>query len=215
MSHKASSPADEGRYRSSISSSPRARREGSASTSLTKSPDLLLVAGVRRFGDRSGQKRGQKVGPNPTDRGKSGSKRRLLTDAFGLPLNVVLTAANVHDSKVFEQLLDAVPPIKTSGRGRPRKRPKKLHADKGYDFPHCRRALHKRGIRVRIARRGKDSSRRLGRHRWVIERTLAWLSSYRRLTIRYERRADLHEAFMHLASALVCFARWIRCGEVV
>ena len=81
----------------------------------------------------------------------------------------VLTAANVHDSKVFEQLLDAIPPIKLSGRGRPRKRPKKLHADKGYDFPHCRRALHKRGIRVRIARRGKDSSRRLGRHRWVIE----------------------------------------------
>jgi transposase len=75
--------------------------------------------------------------------------------------------------------------------------------------------VHKRGIRVRIARRGKDSSRRLGRHRWVIERTLAWLSSYRRLTIRYERRADLHEALLHLACALVCFGRWIRCGEVV
>ena len=160
-------------------------------------------------------KKGQNVEPNPTDRGKSGSKGHLLTDAAGLPLTVVLTAANVHDSKVFEQLLDAVPPIKPAGRGRPRKRPKKLHADKGYDFPHCRRALHKRGIRVRIARRGKDSSRRLGRHRWVIERTLAWLSSYRRLTIRYERRADLHEAFLHLACALVCFGRWIRCGEVV
>ena len=160
-------------------------------------------------------KGGQKVGPNPTDRGKSGSKRHLLTDAFGLPLTVVLTAANVHDSKVFEQLLDAVPPIKPSGRGRPRKRPKKLHADKGYDFPHCRRALHKRSMRVRIARRGKDSSRRLGRHRWVIERTLAWLSSYRRLTIRYELRADLHEAFLHLACALVCFGRWISRGEVV
>jgi transposase len=137
-----------------------------------------LVAGVRRFGERSGQKRGQKVGPNPTDRGKSGYKRHLLTDASGLPLTVVPTAANVHDPKVFEQLLDAVPPIKPSARGRPRNRPNKLHADKGYDFPHCRRALHKRGIRVRIARRGKDSSRRLGRHRWVIERTLAWLSSY-------------------------------------
>lgn len=92
-----------------------------------------LVASVRRFGDRSGRKRGQKVGPNPTDRGKSVSKRHLLTDAFGLPLTVVLTAANVHDSKVFEGLLDAVPPINPSGRGRPRKRPKKLHADKGYD----------------------------------------------------------------------------------
>ena len=174
-----------------------------------------LVAGMRRFGERSSQKRGQKVGPNPTDCGKSGSKRNMLTDAFGLPRTVVLTAANVHDSKVFEQLLDAVPPIKPSGRGRPRKRPKKLHADKGYNFPHVKRALHKRGIRVRIARRGKDSSRRLGRHRCVIERTLACLSSYRRLTIRRERRAELHEAFLHLACAVVCFGRWIRRREVV
>ncbi len=163
-----------------------------------------LVAGLHGLRNRSGQKRGQKVGPNPTDRGKSGTKCHLLTDASGLPLAVFLTAANVHDSKVFEQLLDTVPPIKLSGRGRPRKRPNKLHADKGYDFPHCRRALQKRGIRVCIARRGKDSSERLGRHRWVVERTLAWLSQFRRLAIRYEKRADLHEAFLYLGCVLIC-----------
>jgi transposase len=78
--------------------------------------------------------------------------------------------------------------------------------------PSCTRTM---ATTSRIARRGKDSSRRLGRHRWVIERTLAWLSSYRRLTIRYERRADLHEAVLYLACALVCFGRWIRRGEVV
>ena len=83
--------------------------------------------------------------------------------------------------------------------------PAKLHADTAYDSPRCRRFLHRRRIRVRIARKGIESSARLGRHRWVIERTLAWLHRYRRLTIRYERRADLHQAFLTLGCALICF----------
>ena len=118
----------------------------------------------------------------------------------------MLSAAHVHDSKVLEEVVDNVSPIKgPRGRpGRPRKRPKKLHADKGYDFPRCREALRKRGIKARIARRGIDSSERLGRHRWVVERTLAWLSRYRRLVVRYERRADIHEAFLHLGCSLIC-----------
>jgi len=103
----------------------------------------------------------------------------------------------------LEEAVDAIEPIKRP-RGRPRKRPKKLHADKGYDFPRCRKALRKRGITPRIARRGIDSSECLGRHRWVVERTLAWLGRYRRLTIRYERRADIHEAFLHLGCSLIC-----------
>jgi IS5 family transposase len=74
------------------------------------------------------------------------------------------TAANVHDSTVFEELVDSVLPVKGK-RGRPRKRPDKLHADKGYDYPRCRRFLSKRGIKVRIARRGLESSERLGRWR--------------------------------------------------
>jgi transposase len=119
----------------------------------------------------------------------------------------VLSAAHVHDSRVLEEAVDAIEPIK-GPRGRPgrlRKRPKKLHADKGYDFPRCRKALRKRGITPRIARRGIESSERLGRHRWVVERTLAWLAKYRRLTIRYERRDDIHEAFLHLGCSLICF----------
>jgi transposase len=118
----------------------------------------------------------------------------------------VLTAANVHDSKVLEEAVDAIEPVKRPrGRpGRPRKRPKKLHTDKGYDFARCRKALRKRGITPHIARRGIDSSERLGRHRWVVERTLAWLGRYRRLVVRYERRADIHEAFLHLGCSLIC-----------
>jgi transposase len=123
-----------------------------------------------------------------------------------VPLAVVLTSAQIHDSVVFEELVNGVEPIR-GPKGRPRKHPAKLHADKAYDYPRCRRFLHRRGIKARIARRDIDSSERLGRHRWIVERTLAWLSCYRRLTIRFERRADIHEAFLELGCALVCFNR--------
>jgi IS5 family transposase len=106
--------------------------------------------------------------------------------------------------------VNAVEPVK-GARGRPRKRPEKLHADKAYDYLRCRRYLRERGIAPRIARRGVEKSYRLGRHRWVVERTLAWLSCYRRLCVRYERRADIHEALLILGCALICFNRlWRR-----
>ena len=83
--------------------------------------------------------------------------------------------------------------------------PKKSTPSQAYDARHCRRYLRPRGIKSRIARKGIDSSERLGRHRWVVERTLAWLNRFRRLTIRYERRADIYEAFLHLGCILVCW----------
>ncbi len=108
---------------------------------------------------------------------------------------------------MLEELVDAIWPIRgPRGRpGRPRKRPKKLHADKGYDFRRCREALRTRGIKIRIGRRTVDSSERLGRYRWVGERTLSWLNRYRRLKVRYERRADVHQAFLELGCALICW----------
>ena len=123
-----------------------------------------------------------------------------------MPLAVGLSAANTHDSLLLEPMVDAVPPVKgPRGRpGRPRQRPVKLHGDKGYDYPRCRRALRRRGIRPRIARRGVESSQRLGRHRYVVERSLAWLVGYRRLQVRYERRAGILLAFLSLACALIC-----------
>jgi transposase len=126
----------------------------------------------------------------------------VLVDAGGVPLALALTPANVHDSTMLEPVLDAVPPVRQC-RGRPRKRPGKLHADKGYDYPRCRRACRERGVVPRIARRGVESGERLGRHRWVVERTLAWFGRFRRLAVRYERRAELFEAFHHLAASLI------------
>jgi transposase len=153
---------------------------------------------------------GELTGPNPTDRGKPGSKRHVLVDASGIPLALLLGAANVHDSRLLEPLLDAVPPVHQCA-GRPRKRPGKLHADKGYDYPRCRRACRRRGIVPRIARRDVESSERLGRHRWVVERTLAWFARFRRLTVRHERRLDILLGFHLLAAALICLrfvGRW-------
>jgi transposase len=158
---------------------------------------------VPRFGQHPGQKGGGATGPNPTDRGKPGTKRHIVSDRRGTPLAVVVTGANRHDSAVFEALIDAVPPIKRPS-GQRRTRPAKLHADKAYDIPRCRRALSRRRIKIRIARKGVESSQRLGRHRWVVERTLAWLNQFRRLSIRYERRQDIHEAFLSLGCSLVC-----------
>ncbi len=87
-----------------------------------------------------------------------------MVDRNGVLLAVVHTAANVHDSKVLEEAVDAIEPI-CKLRGRPRKRPKKMHVANGYNFGRCRKALRKRGITPRIARRGVESSERLGRYR--------------------------------------------------
>ena len=127
-------------------------------------------------------------------------------DRRGLPLACGLTGANRPDDTVFAALLDTVPSIKQPN-GRRRKRPAKLHADKGYDYRHCRQARHRRRINVRIARKGVERADRLGRHRWVVERTLAWLHHLRRLAVRRERRDDLHQAFFDLGCALLCLRR--------
>ena len=150
---------------------------------------------------------GQDTGPDPTNRGKLGCKRHVVVDGHGTPLAIVISAANVHDSRMFEPTLDAVPGIRNGRRGRPQRRPIKLHADKGYDSRRCRAACWRRGIKPRIARRGVDSSSTLGRHRWVIERTLSWLNRFKRLKIRYERATDVHLALLTLACSVICLRR--------
>ena len=129
-----------------------------------------------------------------------------MVDRNGIPLAVRLSPANTHDVTQLLPLIDAIPTIvgPRGKPGRPRKRPDKLHADKAYDASDLRCALRTRGITPRIARRGIDSSERLGRHRWVVERSLAWLLGFRRLGIRYERRVDLLQGFLHLACSLIC-----------
>jgi IS5 family transposase len=127
-----------------------------------------------------------------------------VTDRAGSPLAVGVSAANLHDSQSLTTMVAAIPRVR-SRRGPRRFRPVKLHADKAYDIAYLRVWLRRRGIIPRIARKGVESSERLGRHRWVVERTLSWLFNHRRLTVRYERHGHLFCGFATLAAALVCF----------
>jgi IS5 family transposase len=120
-----------------------------------------------------------------------------------------VSAANTNDAAALKPLVWAIPAIR-SRRGPRRRRPDKLHADKAYDSEELRGWVRERGIGVRIARKGVESSDRLGRHRWVIERSIAWLFGYRRLTIRYERKANHFCAFLTLAAALTCFKKLVK-----
>ncbi|KUN74045.1 transposase [Streptomyces canus] len=119
-------------------------------------------------------------------------------DRRGTPLAVTLTGGNRHDITQFLPLLDAVPPIR-GRRGRTRRRPRRLYADRGYDFDRYRRLLWRRGIKPLTARRGVAHGSGLGKVRWVVERAFAWLHQFKRLRTRYERRADLHQGLLELA----------------
>ena len=146
------------------------------------------------------------TGPNQVDPGKPGSKIHALSDRKGLPLAVGISAANTPDAAALRPHVLAIPSVR-SRRGPRRSRPAKLHADKASDVRELREWLRIRGITPRLARKGVESSEKLGRHRWVIERTIAWLFGYRRLTIRYERHAHLFCGFLTLAATLTCYKK--------
>lgn len=116
----------------------------------------------------------------------------------------MLTEANRHDVTQLLPLIDAIPPI-AGKRGRPRRKPDLVQADRGYDSQPHRDALAERGIDTQIARRRTEHGSGLGVTRWVIERTIAWLHQFRRLRVRYERRADIHEAFLKLGCSIICW----------
>jgi len=137
---------------------------------------------------------------------QAGSKLHLVCEGGGLPLTAAVTAANVGDVTMLQAMVDDIPPIRTPS-GQRRTRPGKLDADKGYDSAANRAFLRRRGITARIARRGIESSARLGRYRWRVERALSWLSCYRRLTVRWDRGLERFFAFVLLACALVCLNR--------
>lgn len=126
-----------------------------------------------------------------------------MVDRGGLPLAAGLTGAERPDETVFAPLVAAIPAVKPP-HGRRRKRRRQLHADQGDDVRRCRRYPRRRGIRARIARKGAEGKVRLGRHRWVVERTLAWLNHSRRPAIRHERREDSQQALLDLGCALIC-----------
>jgi len=165
-----------------------------------------VVSRDRRLKPDPGEKGGSETGPSPVDRGRAGSKHHLLTDSGGLPLAWTLTSGKRHDVTQLVALLDRVPAV-AGVRGRPRSRPDSVIADRGYDYDKYRRLVWQRGIKPLIARRQTEHGSGLGRYRWVVERTFAWLHQMKRLLVRYERRADMHEAMLALGCCLICFRR--------
>ncbi|MEU1276358.1 transposase [Streptomyces sp. NPDC005799] len=146
------------------------------------------------------------------DRAEPGGPRQIRqqvacpVEAQGIPVVVRVSGANTHDSLALKPLVKRIPAVR-SRRGPHRRRPGKLRADKAYHSAGTLSWLRQRGIIPRIARPGIESSERLGRHRWKIERSISWLLGYRRLTARHEHKGSHFLAFLGLAAALTCYRK--------
>ena len=148
---------------------------------------------------------GEATGPSPVDRGKSGTKRSLLTDRRGAPLSIVVTAANTHDKKVALYTIDSIVVE------RPEKVVYRLHhicLDKGYDYEDVIEGVLERDYILHLKHRGEIQVVTEKKHparRWVVERTHAWHNKFRRLLVRWERKVEHYEAMIHLASVLIIY----------
>ncbi|WP_083934217.1 IS5 family transposase [Sciscionella marina] len=147
-------------------------------------------------------KGGESVGPSPVDHGRAGSKHHLATDGIGIPLAVILTGGNIHDSAQLFSLLDAIPVIRGKP-GNPFTRPRWLYADHAYDSdsPSCEAPEPRNRLENR--HRNTEYGSRIGEHRWGVERDFAWLCAFKRLRGRYERQVKTHYGFLKLACILI------------
>ncbi len=164
---------------------------------------------IGRCGDGQSAFGGDAVGRNPTDRGKPGTKRSILVEASGGPLSIVVAAANVQDTKVLERTLGSVvvecpaPSVH---------RPQHLCLDKGYDNPTGHKTALRHHYEPHIRRIGEEKFDGSGHkhypaRRWVVERTLGWLSKCRGILLRYEKRVQNYLAMLQLACALIWYRR--------
>jgi putative transposase len=152
------------------------------------------------------------TGSNPTDRGKAGCKRTLLTDAKGIPLSVVLCGANRHDSKMLMDVLDAVVvavPVPQEQEQR------HLLLDRGYDTPACRQLVVDEGLIAHIPKKATEDQpipapgdpERHPARRWVVEVGHSWFNRFRRLQTRWEKRQDLYLGFVELTACLIIWRK--------
>src|SRR5262249_31765550 len=147
------------------------------------------------------------TGKNPTDRGKIGTKRSLLTDGQGVPIGVVVAGGNAHDKRVVEQTIESIPgarPPPTPAEPQP------TCPGKSYDYPHLRELVAQYGYTAHIPARGTDPKERqklpgYRARRWVVERTHSWFNRFRRLLIRWEKKLANYKAFLHFACAWVTY----------
>ena len=168
-----------------------------------------MEVAVTRFKFSESTFRGEKTGPNPTDRAKLGVKRHILTDQRGTPLSAVITGANVHDMKAAMETLDSMV-VKRSLLAP--YHPQHLCLDKGYDFPEIERGVVKRRYVPHIRHRGENLDDIVKCHqpkRWVVERSASWINRFRKLLVRFEKKAENYLALVQLSCCITVYRRTI------
>ena len=150
---------------------------------------------------------GEWTGKNPTDRGKLGTKRSLLTEAAGVPVGLAVEGANRHDKKLAEATLVSIPVERPEPT---EEAPQGMCLDKGYDYDDIRALVAEFAFPAHIRARGEEAQalKREAGHkarRWVVERTQSWLNRYRAILIRWNKKADNYIARLHLAFALIAY----------
>jgi putative transposase len=154
---------------------------------------------------------GKKTGPNPTDRGKGGTKRSVLTEAYGIPVGLAVDGANRVDFKMARATIENI----AVDRPQPSRRvPQGLCLDKGYDYTEVRDLLREFSFTEHIRCRGEEAkaikkAAGFKARRWVVERTHSWMNRFRRILVRWEKRADTYVAMLHFACAIIT---WKSCG---
>ena len=148
---------------------------------------------------------GGKTGPNPTDRGKSGVKRSLLTEGGGIPVGLAVDGANRHDMKLVRATVDSLPVPRPAPSP---EHPQGLCLDKGYDFDEVRRTVDEFDFTAHIRSRGEEAQaikKEAGfkARRWVVERTHSWMNRFRRILVRWDKSPTNYIAFLHFACALI------------
>ncbi len=150
---------------------------------------------------------GKKTGPNPTDRGKDGVKRSLLTEGHGVPIGLAIDGANRHDMKLVRATIESIVVERPAPSD---EQPQGMCLDKGDDDDEVRETLTEFGFTAHIRSRGeeaKELAREAGKRarRWVVERSHSWLNRFRRLLVRWEKKPEHYLAFLHFACALIAF----------
>ena len=163
----------------------------------------------------SGEKRGSAVGK--TKRGK-GTKWMVVVDGRGVPIGVRLHSASPSEVRRAEETLATIRVGRRQRRGRPRQKPTRVIADKGYDSDALRERLRRRGMvliaphrtnRRRAEPQGGRVMRRYKKH-WIVERSIPWLGNFRRLVVRYYHLLTIYQAFIHIACFMIVLRRVLK-----
>lgn len=164
--------------------------------------DDIAVDGSHVLAHKGGITRG----PHRSITAAPAASTHVIVDRHGTALAVSLTGGNRHGVTQLMPLVEAIPRIR-GRRGRPRNRPRRLFADRGYDYDKYRNLLGEKRVTPMIARRGAVQGSGLCKVRWVVERTFAWLHQFKFLRTRSEVRADLHHGLLELACAIIFLRR--------